>query len=103
MLTLGEIGPSVSLGCFTTFLGVVPLALAKSAVFRVFLKMFISIVLVGGSHGLIVLPVILSFIGPSLARKAENDVADEELVVVHGLEEGGVRDSSRGPEYAQSL
>jgi predicted RND superfamily exporter protein len=68
MLTLGEIGPSVLLGCFTTFLGVLPLAFASSEVFRIFLKMFISIVVIGGAHGLIVLPVILSFVGPSIAR-----------------------------------
>ena len=62
---LRAIGPAVFLGLFTTFLGVLPLAAASSQVFRVFFKMFLSIVVVGGIHGFVLLPVLLSLFGPS--------------------------------------
>ena len=64
LLALRKIGPAVFLGLFTTFLGVLPLAGASSQVFRVFFLMFLSIVVVGGVHGFVLLPVLLSFFGP---------------------------------------
>lgn len=41
---LGEIGPSVVVGAATTFLGIMPMAFARNHVFRVFFKMFITII-----------------------------------------------------------
>merc|ERR1719387_1689330 len=61
--TLTEIGPSVMLGVSTTFLGVAPLALSNSEVFRVFFKMFLGIVFFGAVHGLVLIPVLLSLVG----------------------------------------
>lgn len=60
---LQSIGPAVFLGLITTFLGVLPLAFASSQVFRVFFFMFLSIVIVGGMHGFVLLPVLLSLFG----------------------------------------
>lgn len=59
---LVEIGPSVLLGCTTTFLGILPLAFAGTAIFRIFFRMFFSIIVFGGTHGLILLPVILPWL-----------------------------------------
>jgi predicted RND superfamily exporter protein len=68
VLTLGEMGPSVGLGCLSTFLAIVPLALARSQIFRIFFKCFVGIVVVGASHGLIFVPALLSVMGPNLRK-----------------------------------
>lgn len=44
---LGEIGPSVVVGAFTTFLGIMVMAFASNVIFRVFFKMFLIIITFG--------------------------------------------------------
>ena len=44
---LGEIGHSVMIGAATTFLGIMPLAFASNAIFRVFFRMFLIIITFG--------------------------------------------------------
>ena len=61
---LEEMGVPVIHGAISTFLAVVVLSSSSSYVFRVFFRMFFGIVLFGGGHGLILLPVLLSLIGP---------------------------------------
>jgi predicted RND superfamily exporter protein len=60
IMTLREIGPSVLMGGLTSFLGILPLAAATSHPFRVFFKMFLGIIVFGMTHGLVLVPVLLS-------------------------------------------
>ena len=60
---LQEIGPPVLLGGLTTFLGISPLILSNSTVFRTFFKMFLGIIVFGLGHGLVLMPVVLSLLG----------------------------------------
>ncbi|CAM9729733.1 unnamed protein product [Chrysoparadoxa australica] len=59
---LVEVGASVFQGGCTTFLSILALAFSGNQVFRVFFRMFFSIVVLAVIHGLVVLPVLLTFI-----------------------------------------
>ena len=62
--SLRTIGASVFVGGLSTLLGVVPLAFSTSDLIRTVFVVFIALVTLGLSHGLILLPVVLSLVGP---------------------------------------
>ena len=63
--TLRDMGPAVLNGGISTLIAFILLAGSESHVFSVFFKIFLMVVAFGLFHGLILLPVILSLIGPA--------------------------------------
>eukprot|EP00934_Nitzschia_sp_Nitz4_P003895 Nitzschia sp. Nitz4//scaffold242_size29646//22986//25981//NITZ4_008053-RA/size29646-processed-gene-0.14-mRNA-1//1//CDS//3329543821//3885//frame0 len=64
---LRTMGSSVMLGGISTFLGVLPLAFSTSSAFFTIFVAFMALVSLGITHGLILLPVLLSMFGPENA------------------------------------
>lgn len=59
-----HIGSAVIYGGGSTLLGVAMLSLSEAYTFKAFFKIFLLVILYGLFHGLVLLPVILSLIGP---------------------------------------
>ena len=76
--SLYRVGSSVFNGAFSTFLAVVAMANSQTYVFRVFFKQFFLVTSMGVFHGLIVLPVLLSWFGPDAMKKGDEGADDHE-------------------------
>jgi Niemann-Pick C1 protein len=61
---LRTMGSSVLVGGISTFLGTLPLAFSTSQIFTTIFITFLALVLFGVTHGLVVMPVLLSMLGP---------------------------------------
>jgi len=61
---LRTMGSSILIGGISTFLGTLPLAFASTNIFYIIYITFLGIVTLGMGHGLILLPVVLSTLGP---------------------------------------
>ncbi len=57
-------GSSVFHGGFSTFLAIIALANAQSYIFVVFFRLWFGIIVFGMSNGFLLLPIILSYVGP---------------------------------------
>lgn len=69
---LSEVGWPTVQSAFSTILGTVPLAFANSYVFQTFFKTLFLVIGIGFLHGIFVLPVVLSLIGPILKKKSDD-------------------------------
>ncbi|XP_011262753.1 patched domain-containing protein 3 isoform X1 [Camponotus floridanus] len=71
LIAVRHIGAAVAYGAGSTLFAVIMLGFSKSYVFIAFFRIFLLMILLGLWHGLIVLPVVLSIIGPPSLRVAE--------------------------------
>mmetsp|Transcript_13786 Transcript_13786/g.19271 ORF Transcript_13786/g.19271 Transcript_13786/m.19271 type:complete len:918 (+) Transcript_13786:223-2976(+) len=93
--TLASMGSSVFVGGLSTLLGVIPLALSSTDIFITVFVTFSGLVVLGMSHGLILLPVVLSIVGPAAetmpqeeGRADEEDDGDDEKLDKDDLVDG---------------
>lgn len=87
---LKTVGSSILIGAITTFLGTLPLAFSTSDIFYTVFIAFLALVVLGATHGLILLPVVLSMIGPeveipvvSVTKTLDRQVSPQEKYI-HG-------------------
>ncbi|GAX11662.1 hypothetical protein FisN_7Lh023 [Fistulifera solaris] len=80
--TLRTMGASILIGAASTFLGILPLAFSTSEIFGTVFVAFLGLVLLGATHGLILLPVVLSMFGPENVKSTSiSPGKDEELSI----------------------
>ncbi|XP_060591012.1 patched domain-containing protein 3-like [Ruditapes philippinarum] len=87
--TLFSIGPAVLNGGVSTFLAFVLLANSKSYGFVMFFRVFMTVVLYGLFHGLVYLPVVLSWVGPPPYQSRSIKEAEERTKMLHSSAENG--------------
>lgn len=83
---LARIGPCVFNACFSTFLAVVVISSSKSYVFRTFFKSLCLVCLIGGAHGLWLLPVLLSLFG---GAKDEEENENSKTIAADDSKDAG--------------
>ena len=64
-MALRKMGSSVFHGGFSTFMAILVLAPGKTYIFVAFFRLWFGIIFFGMANGFLLLPVILSFIGPT--------------------------------------
>jgi predicted RND superfamily exporter protein len=99
---LADIGAAVLSGATSTFLAVVVLLFSSSYVFATLSKQFALTVVLGVLHGLVLLPVILSIVGPKPFSSAEDPELEKEKTTAPTediqKEEGSSQESSKEEE-----
>ncbi|CAB9499474.1 Pick C1-like protein 1 [Seminavis robusta] len=94
--TLRTMGSSILVGGLSTCLGVIPLAFSSSGIIQTVFVMFLLMVSLGVAHGLVLLPVILSYVGPTVCIKPghkDTDTTEGDLMDAT-LEQPPTEDSS---------
>ncbi|XP_035690894.1 patched domain-containing protein 3-like [Branchiostoma floridae] len=90
VFALYTLGMPILQGSLSTILGVAALSTAPSYIFRTFFKTMFLVILLGALHGLVVLPVLLTFLGPGVCREHQviresqsgpvgNDLIDDNM------------------------
>lgn len=84
MKSLTRIGPSVFHALFSTIIAIVVIGFSKSYIFKVFFKIIFLVTIIAGSHGLWLLPALLSLVGGENHESdgSEDSAVDVEKVVV---------------------
>ncbi|CAG9837321.1 unnamed protein product [Diabrotica balteata] len=75
--TVTSIGSAVLYGGLSTFIGVSMMSFSRAYTFQSFFKIFFLVIVFGLFHGIVLLPVILSFIGPSPYKKHKKPAVEE--------------------------
>ncbi|XP_028144181.2 protein patched homolog 1 isoform X1 [Diabrotica virgifera virgifera] len=75
--TVTSIGSAVLYGGLSTFIGVSMMSFSKAYTFQSFFKIFFLVIVFGLFHGIVLLPVILSFIGPAPYKKHKKSAVEE--------------------------
>lgn len=96
---VSSMGSSVFHGGFSTFLAIISLAAARSYIFVVFFRMWFGIIMFGMANGFLLLPVILSFIGP-IGEVMDDDAKTNKVVDSKG--EGDVEMKKKENEVTTS-
>jgi hypothetical protein len=65
-------GVSILVGGFSTALGVFPLVFSSVKIFLTVFYAFFAMILLGVTHGLILLPVVLSYVGPTMCVRGHH-------------------------------
>jgi hypothetical protein len=76
--TMLRIAAAVLLATFSTLIGVLVLGASRSHIMRVFFKLLCGTIVFGGLSGLVLLPVVLSLIGPRPCLAEDEEEAVEE-------------------------
>ena len=76
---LADIGPAVFNGGFSAFLAFILLANSKSHVFSTFFKVFFLVIVFGLFNGLLLLPVMLSLVGPAAYSQASKEETGRDI------------------------
>ncbi|XP_035687590.1 patched domain-containing protein 3-like [Branchiostoma floridae] len=73
VFALYSIGMPIVQSTVSTILGILALAFSTSYIFRTFFKTMLLVMLFGAMHGIVILPVVLTFLGPkkSLGKRFE--------------------------------
>lgn len=74
---LRTMGSSILIGGISTFLGIMLLAFSTSTIFGTIFRAFIGMVLLGCGYGLMLLPVVLSMVGPEDNYESRQTSIDE--------------------------
>ena len=77
---ISTVGTSILLGGLSSFAGALLLAFTSSNIFYSVFVAFVSIVGLGLGHGLILLPILLSLVGPENGQ-ASDSLAEESAKV----------------------
>ena len=88
-LAVSQMGSSVFHGGVSTMLAIAVLGFSKSYVFVLFFRLWVGIIVFGMANGFLLLPVVLSIIGPVDSMDAKDTVEEEHHQAVeleHGIE-----------------